>query len=43
MLRKIAKLMAYKKAPKTAFAVIHPVRAAKYGVIYLVVKKALGK
>ena len=43
MLRKIAKLMAYKKAPKTAFAVTHPLKAAKYGAIYLVVKKALGR
>lgn len=43
MLRKAVKLLAYKKAPKSTFAVMHPLRAARYGVIYLVVKKALGR
>lgn len=43
MLRQIAKVMAYKKAPKSVFAVMHPMKAAKYGAIYMVVKKALGR
>lgn len=41
MLRKIAKLAAYKKAPVKTFVAMHPVRAAKMGVAYLLVKKAL--
>ncbi|MBW3534607.1 MAG: hypothetical protein KY453_05230 [Gemmatimonadetes bacterium] len=41
MLRKVAKLIAYKKAPRRTFAVMHPLKALKYGAIYLVVKKVL--
>lgn len=41
MLRKIAKLVAYKKAPVKTFVTLHPVKAAKMGLSYWVVKKAL--
>lgn len=43
MLSKITKLVAYTKAPKSTFTLLHPVRAAKMGLAYFVVRKALGK
>ena len=43
MVGKIAKMIAYTKAPKSMFALLHPVRAAKMGLSYLVVRKALHK
>jgi len=38
MLAKLAKMAAYTKAPRATFAVMHPLKAAKYGAIYLLVK-----
>ena len=43
MLGKVVKLIAYTKAPKSTFALRHPVRAAKMGLSYLVVRTALEK
>ena len=38
MIAKLAKMAAYTKAPRATFAVMHPLKAAKYGAIYLVVR-----
>jgi hypothetical protein len=38
MIGKLAKMAAYARAPRATFAVMHPVKAAKYGAIYLLVK-----
>jgi hypothetical protein len=38
LLGKIAKMAAYTKAPRATFAVMHPLKAAKYGAIYMLVK-----
>ena len=38
LLTKIAKMAAYTKAPRATFAVMHPLKAAKFGAIYLIVK-----
>ena len=38
MIRQIAKMAAYAKAPKATFAVMHPMKAAKYGAIYMLVR-----
>ena len=35
---KLAKMAAYAKAPRATFAVMHPLKAAKYGAIYLLVR-----
>lgn len=39
MLRGLAKLVAYSKAPKRTFAVLHPVKAIKWGAGLFLVKK----
>ena len=39
MLAKAAKMVAYAKAPAKTFAVLHPLRALKMGVAYLIVTK----
>jgi hypothetical protein len=39
MLKKLAKLFAYRKAPKKTFAFLHPIRAVKWGAAFLLVKK----
>jgi hypothetical protein len=38
MLGKLAKMAAYTKAPRATFAVMHPVKFAKYGAIYMLVR-----
>jgi hypothetical protein len=38
LLGKLAKMAAYTKAPRATFAVMHPLKAAKYGAIYMLVK-----
>jgi len=43
MLVKAAKLVAYAKAPAKTFMVIHPVKAMKMGVAYLLVKRVLAR
>lgn len=39
MLRKLVKLVAYKKAPKSTFALLHPIRAVKWGAGLFLLKK----
>lgn len=39
MLGRIAKLVAYTKAPRQTFFLLHPLRAVKLGVAYLVGKQ----
>jgi len=39
VLKGLAKLFAYKKAPKKTFAFLHPIKAIKWGAALLVVKK----
>lgn len=41
MIRTIAKLVAYKKAPAKTFAVLHPIKALKWGAIFFIVSKVL--
>ena len=41
MIKTIAKLVAYKKAPAKTFALLHPVKALKWGAIFFVVSKVL--
>lgn len=43
MIKTIAKLVAYKKAPAKTFAVLHPVKALKWGAIFFVVSKVLNR
>ena len=38
MIGKLLKMAAYAKAPRGTFAMMHPMKAAKYGAIYLLVK-----
>jgi hypothetical protein len=38
-MRKLLKLAAYAKAPKTTFAILHPIRALKWGAAFYVGKK----
>ena len=38
-----AKMLAYKTAPKATYAVMHPFKAAKYGAIYMVMKRVMGR
>ncbi|HUH12316.1 MAG TPA: hypothetical protein VMK65_04370 [Longimicrobiales bacterium] len=42
MLRKLAKLTAYKKNPAATFALLHPRRALKWGAMFWLGKKLLG-
>lgn len=39
MLKALAKLVAYKKAPKRTFALLHPIRAVKWGAGLFLLKK----
>lgn len=39
MLKGLTKLIAYKKAPKKTFALLHPVKALKWGAAFFVAKK----
>ncbi len=39
----IAKMAAYAKAPRAMFAMMHPLKAAKYGAIYLVLRRLMGR
>ncbi len=39
MLKSLAKLTAYSKAPKKTFAVLHPIKAVKWGAGLFLVKK----
>lgn len=41
MVGRIVKMAAYTKAPVKTFVTLHPVRALKWGAMYLVVKKVL--
>ena len=43
MIRTIAKLIAYKKAPAKTFALLHPMKALKWGAIFFIVSKVLGR
>jgi hypothetical protein len=38
-MRKLLKLAAYARAPKTTFAILHPIRALKLGAAFYVGKK----
>jgi hypothetical protein len=42
MIGRIAKLLAYRKAPKKTFVALHPWRAAKFGAAFWVGKKLFG-
>lgn len=42
MVGKLFKAMAYTKAPKATFALLHPRRALKVGMLLWIVKKILG-
>ena len=42
MIARIAKMAAYAKAPRATFAMMHPLKAAKYGMIYWAVKSMMG-
>ncbi len=39
MIRRLLKLTAYTKAPKTTFVLLHPIRALKWGAAFYVGKK----
>ncbi len=41
MLKGIAKAVAYYKSPVKTFAVLHPLKALKWGALFLVVDTAL--
>ena len=41
MIGTIAKFAAYAKAPRAAFTMMHPLEAAKYGAIYMVVRSVM--
>ena len=43
MIRTIAKLVAYKKAPAKTFALLHPMKALKWGAIFFLVSKVMGR
>lgn len=42
MLKGLAKLVAYKSAPKRTFALLHPVKALKWGAVFLLARKLFG-
>ena len=42
MISKLTKLFAYKKAPKSTFALLHPRKALKWGAVLFLAKKLLG-
>jgi len=39
MIRRLLKLTAYARAPKATFALLHPIRALKWGAAFYVGKK----
>lgn len=39
MLKPLVKIFAYTKAPKTTFALLHPIRAVKWGAALFLLKK----
>lgn len=39
MLKNLAKLVMYSKAPRSTFAILHPVRALKWGAGLFLLKK----
>lgn len=39
MIRKLLKLVAYKKAPAKTFALLHPMKALKWGAVFFLVSK----
>ena len=41
MIRTLAKILAYKKAPAKTFAVLHPMKALKWGAIFFLVSKLM--
>lgn len=43
MLRGLTKLVAYNKAPKKTFALLHPIKALKWGAAFYVGKKVWNK
>lgn len=43
MIRKLAKLLAYKKAPAKTFALLHPIKALKWGAVVFLVSKLIGR
>jgi hypothetical protein len=43
MIGKLAKAVAYTKAPKKAFTMFHPIKAAKLGLAYLIGKRLFGR
>jgi hypothetical protein len=43
MLKSLAKLFAYKKAPKKTFAMLHPVKAAKWVAGLFVIRTLWGR
>ena len=42
MIRSLAKMVAFKKAPKTMFALMSPIKALKWGAAFFLVKKLIG-
>lgn len=42
MLKGLTKLVAYKSAPKRTFALLHPVKALKWGAVFLLARKLFG-
>ena len=42
MIRKLAKLFAYKRAPRSTFALLHPRKALKWGAVLFLARKLLG-
>ncbi|HUG39380.1 MAG TPA: hypothetical protein VMM12_02790 [Longimicrobiales bacterium] len=43
MIFKLAKLVAYKKAPAKTFAVLHPIKALKWGAVFFLISKLVGR
>jgi len=43
MIARVAKMVAYAKAPAKTFMVLHPMKALKMGASYLLVKRALAR
>jgi hypothetical protein len=41
MIGKLIKTAAYVKAPRAAFTLLHPLRAAKYGALYMAVRAVM--
>lgn len=43
MLKGLTKLVAYKKAPRKTFALLHPIKALKWGAAFYVGKRVWNK